>query len=85
MLFRASRQILKRCFSSYSKVMYESWKKDPVSVHSSWNDYFKTSTQPVSSILDNNDPKLDKEKDLALSAYLLVRYYKVNGHEIAEQ
>lgn len=86
MLLRASRQVLRRCFSSYSKVMYDSWKNDPSSVHPSWNDFFKNNNpnQTLSSVPETNDPKLDKEKDLALSAYLLIRYYKVNGHEIAE-
>lgn len=82
MLLRASSQILKRCFSSYSKAMYDTWKQDPSSVHPSWNDYFQKNSNSLNlaSQPETNDPKIDKEKDLALSAYLLIRYYKVNGH-----
>ena len=86
MLLKASSQILRHCFSSYSKVMYDSWKQDPLSVHSTWSEYFQKNhtTLNLSSQSETTDPKIDKEKDLALSAYLLIRYYKANGHEIAE-
>ena len=82
MLLKASSQILRRCFSSYSKVMYDSWRQDPLSVHTSWNEYFhKNSTNlTISSLSETSDPKVDQEKDLALSAYLMIRYYKLNGH-----
>lgn len=85
MLFRASSQILKRCFSTYSKAMYEAWKNDPSKVHPSWSEYFQNNNMSLQAVSqsETNDPKIDKEKDLALSAYLLIRYYKVNGHEIA--
>lgn len=86
MLLRATHQVLRRCFSSYSKFMYDSWKQDPSSVHSSWNDFFKNNNpnQALSSSPETTNPKIEKEKDLALRAYLLIRYYKSNGHEIAQ-
>ena len=82
MLLRTSYKILRRCFSSYSKVMYDTWKQDPSSVHPSWNEYFQknSSNLTLGSQTETNNPKIDKEKDLALSAYLMIRYYKVNGH-----
>lgn len=65
--------------------MYDTWKSDPASVHPMWSEYFQqnSATLNLTSGPETNDPKIDKEKDLALSAYLLIRYYKVNGHEIA--
>ncbi len=62
MLLRASSKILKRCFSSYPKVMYDSWKNDPTSVHPSWNEYFqKNNINPTGiSQTETNDPKIDK-------------------------
>lgn len=82
MLLKASSQILRRCFSSYSKVMYDSWRQDPLSVHTSWNEYFQKNSAnlTISSQSETSDPKVDQEKDLALSAYLMIRYYKLNGH-----
>lgn len=86
MLLRATRQILRHCFSSYSKVMYDSWKQDPSSVHPSWDDFFKHNNpnHTLSPSPETTDPIIEKEKDLALRAYLLIRYYKSNGHEIAQ-
>lgn len=85
MLLRASQQIARRYFSSYSKIMYDTWKSDPGSVHPMWSQYFEQNRDSLNLGWgpETTDPKIDKQKDLALSAYLLIRYYKVNGHEIA--
>ena len=81
MIFRVASQISRKCFSTYPKRMYDVWKQDPSQVHSTWDEYFKNNDVNVS--VPTNSPNVEREKDLALSAYLLIRYYKVNGHEIA--
>ncbi len=82
MLLRASSKVLRKCFSTYPKAMYDAWKTDPSKVHPTWNEYFKNNNVSLSVNLtsETNDASSDKQKDLALSAYLLIRYYKVNGH-----
>ena len=74
--------LLKRNFSSdYSKAMYEAWRKNPSDVHEDWNIVFNSSPKDGESI---SSPQLDKERSLALSAYMLIRYFKTRGHELAE-
>ena len=73
--------LLKRNFSSdYSRAMYDAWRKNPSEVHEDWHIVFNSS----SSDLAANSPQLEKEKSLALSAYMLIRYFKTRGHELAE-
>lgn len=67
--------------NSYAKKMHEAWLKDPQSVHADWSDYFKNGTpsaQPANQ--DVSTSELNKLQDLAISAHLLIRYYKHRGH-----
>ena len=41
MLLRRYINIPKLAFSTYSKHMHDAWTKDPTSVHSDWDKYFK--------------------------------------------
>jgi 2-oxoglutarate dehydrogenase complex dehydrogenase (E1) component-like enzyme len=50
-------------------------------VHEDWHAVF-SSEQPIATA--TNSSELEKEKSLALSAYMLIRYYKTRGHELAE-
>ena len=71
--------------NSYAKKMHEAWLKDPTSVHQDWSDYFKNgspSVEPAKS--DISSAELSKLQDLAISAHLLIRYYKHRGHELSE-
>ena len=71
-------------FSTYAQKMHESWLKDPNSVHKDWDIYFKNGAQIVESTSSEIDPKqMDKLNDLAISTYLLIRYYKHRGHELS--
>jgi 2-oxoglutarate dehydrogenase E1 component len=63
--------------------MYESWKKDPQSVHASWDQYFRTSgegilVQPVQSSVGAEKEISDHVKILQL-----INAYQFKGHEIA--
>jgi 2-oxoglutarate dehydrogenase complex dehydrogenase (E1) component-like enzyme len=68
--------------SSYAKKMHEAWLKDPQSVHQDWNNYFKNEAPSVTpaSNTEINSSEFNKLQDLAISAHLLIRYYKHRGH-----
>lgn len=66
---------------SYSKAMYEAWKSNPADVHEDWDLVFKSASASGS---EETSPNLQREKELALTAYLFIRYYKQRGHELAE-
>ena len=63
--------------------MYESWRKDPQSVHSSWDQYFRKSgegilVQPVQSTVG-----AEREISDHLRIMQLINAYQLKGHEIA--
>ena len=69
-------------FSTYAHKMREAWQTDPTLVHEDWDKYFKSGShsQSFSNISETDELRA---KELALSAYFLIRYYKMRGHEIA--
>ena len=79
----ASSYVQSRSFSAlnYVEEMRSSWKNDPSSVHSTWNDFFKKqqsteSAAPASAV--NSDPDLlQKVASDHIRMLLLVRSYQV--------
>ena len=80
MLFRGLNLLRKNYSSEYARAMYDAWKKNPKDVHEDWNLVFN-STPSEGGSGGINESQLSKEKSLALSAYMLIRYYKERGHE----
>lgn len=66
---------------SYSKAMYEAWKNNPNDVHEDWDLVFKSASTAET---EATSPNIEREKELALSAYLFIRLFKQRGHELAE-
>jgi 2-oxoglutarate dehydrogenase complex dehydrogenase (E1) component-like enzyme len=64
---------------SYSKAMYEAWKSDPSAVHEHWDVVFSSPSKG-----GELSPEIERQKDLALSAYMFIRCYKQRGHELAD-
>lgn len=65
--------------------MKEAWVQDPNLVHQDWDKYFKSGPEMISTthpqaMLEEEDVR---GKELALSAYFLIRYYRHRGHELA--
>lgn len=83
MISRFFSRIFKPSFSTYTQSMFEAWKAEPSVVHPDWDAYFKSTANQLSTS-STTSPTANKDKALALSAYLLIRYYKSRGHELAE-
>lgn len=82
MIFRGLRLFLPKFGTRYSQAMYEAWKANPNEVHNDWDSVFR-SQERESHVNVGSPEHLEREKSLALSAYMLIRYYKTRGHEEA--
>lgn len=80
MIFKCFRTLAPRFATNYTQAMYEAWKVNPDSVHEDWHHAFKNQQQNVNV---GSPEHIEREKSLALSAYMLIRYYKMRGHEEA--
>ena len=80
MIFKCFRTLAPRFATNYTQAMYEAWKVNPDSVHEDWHHAFKNQQQQVNV---GSPEHIEREKSLALSAYMLIRYYKMRGHEEA--
>ena len=80
MIFKCFRTLAPRFATNYTQAMYEAWKVNPVSVHEDWHHGFNNQQQQVNV---GSPEHIEREKSLALSAYMLIRYYKMRGHEEA--
>ncbi len=80
MIFKCFRTLAPRFATNYTQAMYEAWKVNPDSVHEDWHHAFKNQQQHVNV---GSPEHIEREKSLALSAYMLIRYYKMRGHEEA--
>lgn len=67
--------------ASYAESMYEAWKKDPKSVHASWDQYFRKS----SGVGILTQPAAGTERDISehMKILQLINGYQLRGHEIA--
>ena len=66
----------------YADVMYEHWQRDPMSVHASWDAYFRTDggfTTPVAGV-----SLAPREAPDTLRALHLIAAYQRRGHEAAD-
>lgn len=83
-IFRKS--VLIPRLSTYAQKMKQAWDQDPKLVHEDWDKYFKhepTSTQKNDASAMSFQDEM-RGKELALSAYFLIRYYRTRGHESAQ-
>ena len=80
MLPRAKNLMRLFQMSSYASQMHEFWKRDPASVHQDWDLYFKSAQNLVEKKAVIPD---ERTKELVISAYFLIRYYRMRGHELA--
>ena len=79
-MIRALNLLRKNVYQfSYSKAMYEAWKNDPSAVHEHWDVVFSSPSKG-----GQISPEMERQKDLAISAYMFIRAYKQRGHELAE-
>jgi 2-oxoglutarate dehydrogenase complex dehydrogenase (E1) component-like enzyme len=83
MIFKGLRLLAPRFGNNYSQAMYEAWKANPSEVHSDWHEVFNKQEKAPAHVAGNPE-HIEREKSLALSAYMLIRYYKMRGHEEAE-
>ena len=83
MLFRGLNLVRKKFSSEYARAMYEAWRKDPNEVHEDWNLVFSSAPTEGNGEAASN-PEFERQRSLALSAYMLIRYYKTRGHELAQ-
>lgn len=83
MIFKAIKGLRHNFNSAYSKAMYEAWKSNPDQVHQDWTLVFNKDINGKEGDLTSS-PEIEKEKSLALKAYMLIRYYKTRGHQRAE-
>lgn len=79
MIFKAVKKLKHKYSPTYSKAMYEAWKNNPDQVHQDWTVVFNKDSNGKEGEIGSS-PQLHKEKSLALSAYMLIRYYKTRGH-----
>jgi 2-oxoglutarate dehydrogenase complex dehydrogenase (E1) component-like enzyme len=79
MIFKGLRLFAPRLSQTYTQAMYEAWKANPSDVHEDWHAVFSNQDKMASTVAGNPD-HIEREKSLALSAYLLIRYYKMRGH-----
>lgn len=82
MIFRGLRLLAPKFSTKYSQAMYEAWKENPKDVHDDWHAVF-ASQERASHVNVGSPEHIEREKSLALSAYMLIRYYKMRGHEEA--
>jgi hypothetical protein len=82
MIFRGLRLLAPKFSTKYSQAMYEAWKTNPKDVHDDWHAVF-ASQEKASHVSVGSPEHIEREKSLALSAYMLIRYYKMRGHEDA--
>lgn len=82
MIFRGLRLLAPKFSTKYSQAMYEAWKANPKDVHDDWHTIF-ASQERASHVNVGSPEHIEREKSLALSAYMLIRYYKMRGHEEA--
>lgn len=83
MIAKSLRRLSLRGMSVYAQKMKQAWAQDPTLVHQDWDRYFKSGVD-VSPSVDQVTYSDDvKGKELALSAYFLIRYYRQRGHEEA--
>ena len=80
MLPRANSLLRLFQMSNYAGQMHEFWKRDPASVHQDWDLYFKSAQNLVERKTVVPD---ERTKELVISAYFLIRYYRMRGHELA--
>lgn len=60
MIFKATSQITRKCFSTYPKKMYDVWKQDPSQVHPTWNEYFKNNNTNITSSKSEETVNVDR-------------------------
>lgn len=82
MIFRGLRLLVPRFSTKYSQAMYEAWKANPKDVHDDWHVVFNNQ-EKLSHVAVGTPEHIEREKTLALSASMLIRYYKMRGHEEA--
>jgi hypothetical protein len=82
MIFRGLRLLIPKFSTKYSQAMYEAWKANPKDVHDDWHAVF-ANQEKQSHVAVGTPEHIEREKTLALSAYMLIRYYKMRGHEEA--
>jgi 2-oxoglutarate dehydrogenase E1 component len=91
-----SESFLNGSSSIYVEQMYQSWKKDPLSVHASWAAYFQNIEKglppgsafqlPPSTITSSyQTSSVINEKEISdcMKVLLLIRAYQVSGHLLA--
>lgn len=84
MIAKTLRRFSIRGMSVYAQKMKEAWKQDPKLVHEDWDRYFKTGVEIPSTQTQTEITQDDiRGKELALSAYFLIRYYRSRGHELS--
>lgn len=87
----ASRQKLSESFlsgssSSYVEQMYEAWRKDPSSVHASWNAFFKNADAGLApGQAFHAPPALVSNADAAATASMLQQVSPGNVHKEIEE
>eukprot|EP00826_Nyctotherus_ovalis_P056584 TRINITY_DN766_c0_g1_i3.p1 TRINITY_DN766_c0_g1~~TRINITY_DN766_c0_g1_i3.p1 ORF type:complete len:927 (+),score=318.28 TRINITY_DN766_c0_g1_i3:259-3039(+) len=82
-LLRVSASQFSTANQGYVNSMYEAWRKDPQSVHASWDQYFRTS--PRAGVLVQPAQSGGTSKDISdhMRLLQLVNAYQLKGHEIA--
>lgn len=71
--------------SAYVSELYHAWRADPQSVHSSWDEYFRTNkvdtafTVPLKGGSASTEGEMEAHR-LAVRSQQLVRAYRVFGH-----
>lgn len=83
MIARSLKKFCNRGLSIYAQKMKEAWKQDPKLVHEDWDKYFKSGVDIPTQVDANITQEDIRGKELALSAFFLIRYYRHRGHEQA--
>ena len=84
MITKALRRLSVRGMSVYAQKMREAWKQDPKLVHQDWDKYFNSGVEMPSTQTKTDITQEDvRGKELALSAFFLIRYYRQRGHELS--
>ena len=84
MIARSLKKFCNRGLSIYAQKMKEAWTQDPKLVHQDWDKYFNSGVEIPSTQTKMEVTEEDvRGKELALSAFFLIRYYRHRGHELS--
>lgn len=84
MIAQTLRRFSARGMSIYAQKMKEAWTQDPKLVHQDWDKYFNSGVEIPSTQVKMDVTEEDvRGKELALSAFFLIRYYRHRGHELS--